>query len=65
MKKTFIKIILLATLIGANVLGITSNASACTIQKRVRLGGQDRFETAIAVSKEFEKGDKIENILLC
>lgn len=65
MKKNLIVKTLLATILATNILAIGSNVSAAQIKKRVRLGGKNRFETAVEISKEFERGDKIENVLIC
>ncbi|WP_125154282.1 cell wall-binding repeat-containing protein [Clostridium rectalis] len=61
MKKSLIKTIIVGVILVTNV----ATVSAANIQERVRLGGRDRVETAIEVSKEFEKDNKVETVLLC
>lgn len=60
-KRGLLKILGISTAI---TLGIATNVMAADKYNITRLGGTDRFETAIEISKEFAKGDKITDAII-
>ena len=59
MKKLVLKLFIICILISMN-----AHYASAAIITRTRLGGTDRYETAIEISKEFAKGDTITNCII-